>query len=203
MSAKPADYSRAVNLMTRFFDTERKAVSGKEPINVIVTNCCQLTNRVKEEAAQLQAANGHKCFLIHAKDLGRRSFGAEESSVQKILNKFVLDNQDLFIAGSTIDRASVPYLLKVVRPDYEPITIKIDGSVETMKKELEGLSAIYTKPEGLMNSIQVTPIKDLLRGPYVNSLENNSFKDFCKLTPACVQPFWQEIKNSFDRHTYN
>jgi hypothetical protein len=203
LSAKPADYSRAVNLMARFFDTERDAIVGKDPINVIVANCCQLTNRILEEAKMLMAANGHKCFLIHPKDHGLKSFGVDQDAVQRLMNSFVIENQEFFIGCSIIERHSLSYILRKIRPDYEPMTIKMEGNTDTIKKEIEGLSAIYTKPEGLMLSINVSPIKDLLRKHYVNSLESNSYKDFCKLTPPCVHPYWQDIKNSFDRYTYN
>jgi hypothetical protein len=196
------DYAKAVHLLTKFFDPERNIEVGKEPVNVIVFNGGLLTNRILEEAERLKAANKNKCILIHAEDLHNKYFGADKDSVEKILAKFVVANEDLFIDYKIINRLMFANIINKLRPKYEPILIHIEYDPTSIQKELEGTEAIYSSPSGLMRSIKVAPIKDLRRKALLGSLEGDSYKDFCKLTPECVHPYWREIKNGFDKYTF-
>jgi hypothetical protein len=197
------DYAKAVHLLTKVFDPERKLEIGKDPINVLIINAGLLTNRIKEEAERLYSSNKHKCILIHCEDLRNRYFGADEKNIEKILAKFVTENDDLFAGYYTINRPILSQIINKLRPKYEPMLIHAEFDVTSLQKELEGTEAIYSSPSGLMKSIKVAPIKDLRRKALLGSLENDVYKDFTNLTPSCVHPYWKDIKSSFDKYTFN
>jgi hypothetical protein len=196
------DYVKAVHLLSKFFDPERKIEVGKEPINVLVINGGLLTNRIKEEAERLYSANKHKCVLIHSEDLRNRYFGADTNNIEKILARFVTENDDLFAGYYTINRPILSHIINKLRPKYEPMLIHAEFNITSLQKELEGTEAIYSHPSGLMKSIKVASIKDLRRKALLGSLENDVYKDFCNLTPSCVHPYWKDIKSSFDKYTF-
>jgi hypothetical protein len=197
------DYAKAVHLLTKVFDPERKLEIGKDPINVLIINAGLLTNRIKEEAERLYSSNKHKCILIHCEDLRNRYFGADEKNIEKILAKFVTEHDDLFAGYYTINRPILSQIINKLRPKYEPMLIHAEFDVASLQKELEGTEAIYSSPSGLMKSIKVAPIKDLRRKALLGSLENDVYKDFTNLTPSCVHPYWKDIKSSFDKYTFN
>lgn len=197
------DYAKAVHLLTKVFDPERKLEIGKDPINVLIINAGLLTNRIKEEAERLYSSNKHKCILIHCEDLRNRYFGADEKNIEKILAKFVTEHDDLFAGYYTINRPILSQIINKLRPKYEPMLIHAEFDVASLQKELEGTEAIYSSPSGLMKSIKVSPIKDLRRKALLGSLENDVYKDFANLTPSCVHPYWKDIKSSFDKYTFN
>ena len=196
------DYVKAVHMLGKFFDPERTVSIGKDPINVLIINGGLLTNRIKEEAERLYSANKHKCILIHCEDLRSRYFGADEKNVEKILARFVTDNDELFAGYYTINRPILSQIINKLRPKYEPMLIHAEFDVTSLQKELEGTEAIYSSPSGLMKSIKVSPIRDLRRKALLGALEGDVYKDFCNLTPPCVHPYWKDIKNSFDRYTF-
>lgn len=197
------DYAKAVHLLTKLFDPERKLEIGKDPVNVLIINAGLLTNRIKEEAERLYSSNKHKCILIHCEDLRNRYFGADEKNIEKILAKFVTEHDDLFAGYYTINRPILSQIINKLRPKYEPMLIHAEFDVASLQKELEGTEAIYSSPSGLMKSIKVAPIKDLRRKALLGSLENDVYKDFTNLTPSCVHPYWKDIKSSFDKYTFN
>ena len=196
------DYVKAVHLLSKFFDPERTIILGKKPVNVLIVNAGLLTNRVKEEAERLYSLNKNKCILIHCEDLRNKYLGADEKGIEKILAKFVTENDELFESYYTINRPILSQIMNKLRPKYEPILIHCEFDVTSLQKELDGTSAIYSSPSGLMKSIKVAPIKDLRRKALLGSLENGVYKDFCKLTPSCIHPFWEDIKSSFNKYTY-
>lgn len=196
------DYAKAVHLLTKFFDPERKIEIGKEPVNVLVVNGGLLSNRILEEAERLVTNNKHKCILIHAEDLHKKYFGISKEHVEKVLAKLVTDNEDLFLDYKIINRLLLSQIINKLRPKYEPIAIHVEYDTTSMQKELDGSAAIYSSPSGLMKSIKVAPIKDLRRKALLGSLESDSYKDFCKLTPDCIHPYYKDLKSSFDKYTY-
>jgi hypothetical protein len=196
------DYVKAVHLLTKVFDPERKLEIGKEPINVLIINAGLLTNRIKEEAERLYSLNKNKCILIHCEDLRNRYFGADEKNIEKIIAKFVTEYDDLFAGYYTINRPILSQIINKLRPKYEPMLIHAEFDVTSLQKELEGTAAIYSSPSGLMKSIKVAPIKDLRRKALLGSLESDAYKDFTSLTPSCVHPYWKDIKSSFDKYTF-
>lgn len=200
-SSEP-DYVKAVHMLSKFFDPERTVNVGKEPINVLVVNAGLLTNRIIEEAERLVSTNKHKCILIHSENLRDRYFGADKNNIEKILARFVSEHDDLFTGYYTIDRPILSQIINKLRPKYEPMIIHAEFDVTSLQKELDGTSAIYSSPSGLMKSIRVSSIKDLRRKSLLGALENDVYKDFCKLTPECVHPYWKDIKSSFDKYTY-
>ena len=200
---KEPDYVKAVHLLTKIFDPDRKIDIGKEPVNVLIINGGLLTNRIKEEAERLYSSNQRKCVIIHCEDLLNRYFGADETNIEKIIAKFVTENDNLFAGYYTIKRPILSQVLSKLRPKYEPILIHAEFDTVSLQKELDGIGAIYSSPSGLMKSIKINTIKDLLRKALLGSLENDIYKDFCKLTPPCVHPYWKDIKSSFDRYTFN
>lgn len=197
------DYVKAVHLLTKVFDPERKFVIGKSPINVIVINGGLLTNRIKEEADRLLTTTKTKTILVHAEDMHDRFIGANKDSIEKIIARFVVDNADLFEGYVLIDRLSMSAILSKLRPKYEPLSIHCESDTSSLQKELDGMSAIYSHPTGLMKSIKISMIKDINRKQYLKSIENDSYKDFCKLSPVAIHPYYKEIKSSFDKYTYN
>jgi len=35
-----------------------------------------------------------------------------------------------------------------------------------------------------------------------NCLEKDDYREFQKLTPACLHPYWSQVKASFDKYYY-
>lgn len=194
------DYAKSVHLLTSFFDPDRKYVQGAVPINVIITNCGLLTNRILDEAERLFTANKTKCLLVHCNDLRKKSFGANVENVEKILAPFIINHDDLFVAYKMVDRYSYGQIINAIRPKYEPITISVDHTVESLQKEADG-TRIVNKVSS--KSIKINSIKDLHRKELTDSFEKDMYKQFCAVTPSVVWPFWNEIKNAFDKYTYN
>ena len=193
------DYAKSVHLMSRFFDPDRKGVKGKVPVNIIVTNCGLLTNRILDEAERLFTANKTKCLLIHCNDLRNKTYGSNPENVEKIIAPFVINHEDLFVGYKMIDKYSYGQIINVIRPKYEPLTVNVDHTTDSLQKEADGLHIINRVED---KPVKINAIKDLQRKTLTDSLENDTYKQFCALTPAVLWPFWNEIKTAFDKYTY-
>jgi hypothetical protein len=202
-SQQDPDYEKGVHLLTKVFNPERKFVTGKTPINVIVLNGGCITNRVVQEAVNLFDKTKTKTVIIHAKDLYKRNFGANKDSVEKIIARLVVDNPDVFEGYYKIPYVSMSNILKKLRPKYEPLMIHSEHNTISLQKEAEGMNAVYSNPVGFMKGIKIGMFKNLDRQKFQDSLTNDSYKDFCKYTPPCMHPYWNEVKSSFDKYTYN
>lgn len=200
---KEPDYVKSVHLLSQVFNPERKFVTGKKPINVLIVNGGLITNRIVQEAQNLFDKNSTKTILIHSKDIHRRYFGADKENVEKILARLVVDNPDLFEGYYIIPFLSLSNILKKLRPKFEPLTISSEHDTTSIQKEAEGLNAVYSNPVGFMKGIKIGMFKNIDRNKFINSLETESYKEFCKYTPTCIHPYWNEIKSSFDKYTYN
>ena len=193
------DYAKSVHLLTRAFDPDRKGIKGKIPVNVIVTNGALLTNRILDEAERLFAISKTKCLLVHCNDLHNKSYGANPENVEKIIAPFIINHEDLFVGYKMIDKYSLGQILNAVRPKYEPLVLHVDHTSDSLQKEADGIHMI--NPAG-DKPIKIVTIKDLQRNDVKASLENDTYKQFCALTPQVVWPFWNEIKSAFDKYTY-
>jgi hypothetical protein len=52
-------------------------------------------------------------------------------------------------------------------------------------------------------SIKIDKLRTVHRNKLNDTLEKDSFKDFQKLTPECMHPYWSQIKASFDKYYYH
>lgn len=197
---KEPDYVKAVTILTKFFDHERTEEPGKTPVNIIVTNINAATKDIVEEAERLKQLNGNKSVLVHSKSLHNLTYGADEDNTTRILNSLVNDHEDLFIGYKIVDRPFFRKLLDSLRPDYEPITIYTEQGYNDLKNEQEGLSTIYSP--GLTRNIDVQKLRVSRRSHLKDCLEKDSYKDFQRLTPDCLHPYWNQIKASFDKFYY-
>jgi hypothetical protein len=195
------DYVKAVFLLTKFFDPERDIKTGS-PVNVIILNGGLFTKRLVEEAELINAKNKSLCVLVHVKNIRSKSYGASEENIEKILAKLVDSMPNIFCDYKMIDNLSYHEVLRKLRPKYEPCTVTVDYDDSYIKKEIEGLSAIYSYPVGLLKSVKVGQHRDPNKKIVATSLEKDSYKEFCSNTPECLHPYWKDIKNSFDKYTY-
>jgi len=194
------DYVKAVAIMTRFFDPERTDEPGKENVNVIITNANAATKDLLDEADRLKKFNGHKSIIVHSRNLYDTTYGADEDNTNRILNALTENHSDLFIGYKIVDRPFFRKLLDSLRPEYEPVIISTEQGHNDLQKEQEGLSTIYSR--GNTMSIKIDKLRTVHRNKMNDSLEKDSFKDFQKLTPECMHPYWAQIKASFDKYLY-
>jgi hypothetical protein len=195
------DYVKAVSLLTRFFSPDRNEEPGKTPVNVIITNVNAVTNDIVDEAERLKKLNGNKSVLVHSRTLHDLTYGAEETNTPKLLNAIVEENGELFVGYKIVDRPFFRKLLDSLRPEYEPITIYTEQGYQDLKNEQEGLAVVYS-PGSTMN-IDIQNLRMNHRSSLHNSLEQDNYKEFQKLTPKCMHPYWNQIKASFDKYYYN
>lgn len=192
------DYVKAVSMLTRFFDTDRKVPTGKTLVNVLITNVNAITLDVIEEAQRLFLLNNHKCILIHSNNILRKTYGANEESTVKILNAAVEDYPDLFIGYKIINRPILKRILDTLRPDYEPAIICTEESADDMSFEKDGMSVLSITPPDLI----IEKMKSKVKGMMEDIMSKDSYKDFVIHTPKCIQPYWTELKSSFDKFYY-
>jgi hypothetical protein len=117
------DYVKAVTIMTRFFDPERQDETGKDNVNVIITNVNAATKDLIEEADRLNKFNGHKSVIVHSRSLHSNTYGADEDNTNRILNTLTEGHPELFIGYKVVDRPFFRKLLDSLRPEYEPVII--------------------------------------------------------------------------------
>jgi hypothetical protein len=194
------DYVKSVHLLTRCFDPDRKGITGKIPVNVIVTNGALLTTRILDEAERLFAANKTKCILVHCNDLHNKSYGVNPENVEKVLAPFIINHEDLFVGYKIVDKLMFAQIMNAIRPKYEPITLQVDYNTTSLQKECEGTLAVNPSTG---KPLKIGSIKDIQRKGLTDSLENDTYKNFCALTPPFMWPFWNEIKSAFDKYTYH
>jgi hypothetical protein len=195
------DYVKAVTIMTRFFDPERQDETGKDNVNVIITNVNAATKDLIEEADRLNKFNGHKSVIVHSRSLHNNTYGADEDNTNRILNTLTEGHPELFIGYKVVDRPFFRKLLDSLRPEYEPVIISTEQGHSDLSKEQEGLSTIYSR--GNTMSIKIDKLRTVHRNKLNDTLEKDSFKDFQKLTPECMHPYWSQIKASFDKYYYH
>ena len=195
------DYVKAVTIMTRFFDPERQDETGKDNVNVIITNVNAATKDLIEEADRLNKFNGHKSVIVHSRSLHSNTYGADEDNTNRILNTLTEGHPELFIGYKVVDRPFFRKLLDSLRPEYEPVIISTEQGHSDLSKEQEGLSTIYSR--GNTMSIKIDKLRTVHRNKLNDTLEKDSFKDFQKLTPECMHPYWSQIKASFDKYYYH
>ena len=100
-----------------------------------------------------------------------------------------------------MDRPFFRKLLDSLRPEYEPVTIYTEQGYEDLKNEQDGLSTIYSP--GITRSVDVQKLRVNRRTQLQDSLEKDSYKDFQKITPDCMHPYWKQMKAAFDKYYYN
>lgn len=194
------DYVKSVSILTRFFDINRTDKPGKKKVNVIITNFNILTKDIIDEAERLKTLNGHQTLLIHSNSLSDKSYGADEENKEKIVNSLLNDHEDLFIDYKIVEHPFFKRLLDSLRPKYEPVIIVTEQGYNDLKYEQEGLSVIYSP--GTTRSINIEKLKTKRLEKLKNCFETDSLKDFKELTPACMHPYWTQIKSSFDKKYY-
>ncbi len=201
-SSEP-DYVTAVNILNRFFNDNRTYASGKEKINLIVCNAGFLTHRIKEEAESAFKLNGLKSVIIHAKDLLKKHIGVDESSVERLLSQYVSDNNDLFVDYKIVDYPLFYKVLTVCRPDYEPAIISLNFTPDSFKKEYQSHSIVCSdEDQTLKREIKINYFRDKSKENILKAIEDESYKNYCGLTPQIMHPYWTEIKKSFSNFTY-
>ena len=198
---KPAepDYVKAVHLLTRFFDPERNTTIGEKPTNIVIVNGAMITNRILDEVEKLKNLNGNKCILVHASNLNN-TYGVSEDNIEKVIATLVVNNEELFHGYHIMQHPTLVDLYKTLRPRYEPVAISSDKNPDLYQKELEGIHAIHCEPG--MKKLKIHQYNDQRKNSLEQSIDSGSYKNFCNLTPECMWPYWNEIKSSFERHTY-
>ena len=191
------DFVKAVSLLTKFFDPDRNTPSGETPVNVLITNANALTQDVIDEASRLQKLNGYKSIIVHSRSLFNKGYGIDPANTERILSNLVESMPDIFAGYATADRPFLKKLIDSLRPKYEPVTIYTEEGLENLRKEKEGLDLIYSS--GNNADIKIEPLKNKSSLALQDSLEKDSYKDYQKVTPEFMHPYWQQIKSSFDK----
>ncbi len=194
------DYEKSVHLLTRFFDNERQVSAGATPANIFILNCSFLSNRVLEEIESHVANNKHKCIIVHSQFLAKQKFGMSEENVEKALARLIQERKDLFLDYIMMDHVILSALINKLRPKFEPVNIYAYFDAASLQKEAEGLNYVYLDPNTKFKKI--SRLKDSSHQAIMQSLEDNVYLDFCKLTPTCLHPFYMDLKKYFDMYTY-
>lgn len=195
------DYVKAVSLLTRFFNKDRKAEKGKTPVNVFITNGNVPTNDLKEEAQRLLMLSGNKTVIVHSRSLQEKTFGLDEENTNRILSSLAQEEPDLFVGYKKVNHPFLRNLVSGLRPKYEPKIILTEQCLEDLRKEKEGLSTLYADSE-IFEDLEVGALKSSRRKLLQNCLEKDDYREFQKLTPACLHPYWSNVKASFDKYYY-
>ena len=193
------DYVRAVLLLSRFFDPDKQDRTGKKPINIIITNAAAFTLDLLEEAERLKKLNGSKSLLIHCDYLRKKSYGVEESALDRLLSELVNQNSDLFYGYRTVERPILRKILDLVRPDHEPALVFTECGAEDLKKEIDGIRAVNTSDQ---HQLEIDVFRKKRNKDLESALEKDDMKKFTALTPDCLHNYWNQIKSSFDQYAY-
>ena len=193
------DVEKAVLLLQTFFSGTRKPLDGKEKVNVIVTDCSQMTNDIIKEAERLLKENGQRSMLFHDVYSASRSFSLTDDTLRKILEKLVAEHSDLFVGYYFLEKPFLSYMLSRLRPGFSPSMISLPGEKrDFLEKDLRSLQASQL---GELPKIRITYHKNTKKD-FLQSLERDSYKEFCTVCPEAYHPYWMEMKSSFDRFTY-
>jgi len=197
---KEVDYEKAVLLLQSFFGSPRKNPKGKEDVNVIVVDCSKLNNSVILEAERLMKLNKHRCFLIHDVFSANRDFVLELPTIRKILSKFIEDYHDLFIGYKISTHPLISNIYKVLSQDFNPCTITyFERDKKFVELEQNAMRAMFGDD---VPDIDITYASSKSFKKFIQAVEKDSYHEFCKEVPECVQRFWTEIKSAYDKHVY-
>lgn len=193
------DYVRAVLLLSRFFDPDKKDRAGKSPINAIFTNAAAPTLDLFDEAERLKKLNGKKTLLVHCDALRKSTYGVEEAAVERLLSEIVKENPDLFCGYRVVERPVLRKILDSIRPEQELALVSTETGLVDLQKEIDGIVAVNTADNHIleMGNLRKKRTKDL-----EEALEQDDLKKFMVLTPKCLHNYWNQVKSSFDKHTY-
>jgi hypothetical protein len=194
------DVEKSVLMLQSFFGGARKNPKGKEDVNVIVCDCSKLNNAVIKEAERLHKLNGKRSFVMHNIFSANRDYVLELSTVRKILSKFVEDHNDMIIGYRISYHPLISSIYKSLTQEFNPATITFfDYDKDFIKLQQDNMNAIYGEesPEININFSSAKPFKR-----FIDAVDKDSYHDFCKETPECVQRFWTEIKTAYDKQAY-
>ena len=193
------DMSKGVLLMQTFFNSERKKLGGKEPVNVILCDCGRLSNSVTQEAVRLYKFNGLRTILFHNKFAADRSFPIDESTIEKYTKKYVEDHNDIFIGYRVLKAPLLTEIYKILGEPFTIDTLSCFDNYVDMQMCAADIKASYA--EGCPKIKIVSPT-NAAKKKFYDSLEKESFRDFQGCTPSAVHLYWSEIKSGFDKYTY-
>jgi hypothetical protein len=196
---KKVDVEKAVLLLQSFFSGERKPVDGKEKVNVIITDCSQLTNDIIHEAEKLHQENGYRCILFHDVFYSQRSYSLSRATLQKALSTLVSERNDIFIGHYFLDEPFINYLMRKLHPGFTPVTVSI--SLQRASFFFMDWKALNAAQLGEVPKIKIVYHKNS-KPALDGSLEKDSYRDFCQLCPPAFHPYWTEMKSAFDQFTY-
>jgi len=197
---KEIDFEKSVLLLQSFFGAPRKNPKGKEDVNVIVCDCSKLNNSVIREAERLEKLNGHRCFIIHDVFSANRDYVLELSTVKKILSKFIEDHHDLFIGYKVSSHPLITNVYKVLSQDFNPRCISyFEREKKFVELEQDSMRAMFGDE---VPDVDITYASSKAFKKFIDSVDKDSYHDFCKEVPECVQRFWTEIKSAYDKQTY-
>jgi hypothetical protein len=199
IDSKPIDIEKAVMIMQSFFDGNRKSFSGKEPVNVIVCNCAELSNSVLQEAERLFKLNGKRCILFHDVFAAKKSYYIEEEVVNKILESFVENNREYFIGYMLLNHPYLLHVFKKLGPEFLPNIISCFDECDDFRLEENGIKAVLGESSP---NIQIIQAKSRHRKNMLKAIEDDSYREFCQHTPQSLHFYWPVIKSAFDKHIY-
>jgi hypothetical protein len=124
----------------------------------------------------------------------------ELPTVRKILSKFIEDHHDQFIGYKVSAYPLLANLYKILTEDFNPVSITyFERDKKFIDMEMNAFKALWgdDAPE-----IEISFASGKAFKKFIDAVDKDSYHDFCKETPECVQRFWTEIKSSYDKQTY-
>lgn len=197
---KEMDVEQSVMLLHTFFNSPRKSIGGKENVNVIVCDGSKLNNVIIAEAERLHKLNGQRCFLIHNVFSANRDYILELPTVRKILSKFIEDHHDLFIGYKVSLYPLLTNIYKILTKEFNPSSITyFEHNKKFADMEVNTLRSLWGDE---LPAVEVTFASSKGFKKFIDAVDKDSYHDFCKETPECVQRFWTEIKSAYDKQNY-
>ena len=199
-SKKDPDYEKGVQLLQNFFEAPRKPIGGKNVVNVIICNGGKITNGLVNEAERILKLTGNRVMIFHNMFEAKRDFYIEESSIRKMLDALITAKPDLFIGYKFLKVPLFTRLYEKLGTEFKPGMISIvNPDLNFLGMQTKSLEAAYLEDYEKIDYVSC-PTK--IYSYFDKALAEENFMKFKDSTPECVHPFWNEIFNAYDKHTF-
>ena len=174
-----------------YFETFDRQIDEKpkvQRVNLIVSEFQPLHNGHIKSAKLLKEKNGlHTLFVSVHPGKTSKAFPLKSETVVNMMNRAADGNKE-FLAGHRMTNSSnIESLLKVIKPDFEPVLIASDGNrLRDLALQLE-LAKKRSRNLNIKRDTKLIELpSDLSQSGLLNSIKNNDFGEFKKGTPQSI-----------------
>lgn len=194
------DYEKGVNLLQNFFEAGRKPLGGKNPVNVLICNAVKISKSLVGEAERLMKLNGERVMIFHNVFEAKRGMFLDGSTVRKMLDELVSSRPDLFVGYKFLSVPLFSRMYEKLGSEFKPSIISYVNLNKVFSDlEVNSLKAMYLDEYEKIDCVEC-PVK--VYAKIDKALSEENFINFKEATPECIHPFWNEIYNAYDKHTY-